>query len=347
MSSQVFRILDANLNRSREALRVIEEYLRFVRDDARSTRRIKELRHRIKQIADALGPDKLLTARASQTDVGKDISSPSRQVKTDAKAIVTASCKRLQEALRNVEEYSNVVSGTASQVASELRFDAYQLEKDLLIINGPREAFEAVKLYVLIGSDLCALERIVPLSAELLDAGVDCLQLREKILPDRDTFELARELSDLCLSKRKVFIVNDRPDIAKAVGAGVHLGQDDLPIDAARGILPDGSIGLSTHNPPQLAEAIRQDPTYIAIGPAFATLTKPGEPPAGIDFVRDAVRKLDEAGIPHVAIGGISLQNVQQLLAAGVRRIAVASAILKADDPPAVVHKFAKMLNES
>ena len=340
----VYRILDANLNRAREALRVLEEYVRFVKDDAILSARTKALRHRMKEIADALGPEKLLSARASETDVGRDIPSPSRETRTDPRAVAVASCKRLQEALRNLEEYSTGVDQAASDLAGQIRFDAYQLEKELFLTTGGG-AFQSVRLYLLIGSDLCPAEKIVSLSARLLDAGVDCVQLREKHLTDRQIFALAGELSELCRSKGKLFIVNDRADVAKAVAAnGVHVGQDDLPVEAARMILPDGIVGLSTHTLDQVSRAIDQRPTYVAVGPAYETETKPHEPAAGLDFVRHAVTMLDEAGVLHVAIGGIRLDNIEQVLAAGARRVAVASAILQAEDPAAAAGRFAELL---
>lgn len=347
MSNEIYRILDANVNRSREAFRVIEEYLRFVRDDPALSGRTKRLRHRLKEIADTAGQENLLAARASQTDVGKDIASPAQAGKDRAEAIVTASCKRLQEALRNLEEYGNIINNRIALLAGKLRFDAYQLEKDLMLATNPRRAFQPVSLYVLIGSDLCPANRIVSLTAELLQAGVDCIQLREKRLTDRQKLKLAAELADLCRSQGqdKVFIVNDRPDIANAARAhGVHLGQHDLPIETARSILPHAVIGLSTHTLDQVRRAIDQDPTYIAIGPAFQTTTKPHEPVAGIQFISDAAKLIDQAGIPAVAIGGINQSNIDQILKLGIKRIAVASAILNADDPAASVQTLKQQL---
>jgi thiamine-phosphate pyrophosphorylase len=347
VSRAIYRILDANLNRSREALRVIEEYCRFVKDDVMLSRQTKHFRHRLKEIVDAVGQENLLAARSSETDIGKEIDNPSQQAKADPQAVVTASCKRLQEALRNIEEYGNAVDAKISDLAGKLRFEAYQLEKDLRPALHPRQAMAEVRMYLLIGSDLCPPERIVRLSSELLEAGVDCLQLREKRLSDRQAFDLARELSEVCRSRSKLFIVNDRPDIAKVAGAhGVHLGQDDLPIDSARLIFPDAIYGISTHNLDQTRAAIQRDPTYIAVGPAFTTATKAHEPPAGLEFVAEAAHLSEEAGIPAVAIGGITLDTIDQVLRLGVHRVAVASAILASNDPAEAVRQFAERLQQ-
>jgi thiamine-phosphate pyrophosphorylase len=345
MAIATYRILDANLNRAREGLRVIEEYLRFVREDRRGSWRVKQWRHGLREIAEKLGQETLLSARAAVSDVGKDLTSPSNASKSDPLAITAAGFKRLQEALRVIEEYSAAIDASVNQLAGRMRFEVYQFEKELLLAS-PRTRFEEVRLYLLIGTDFCPAEKMVDLSAKLLDAGVDCLQLREKTLPDGKRLKLAGELAELCRAKNKIFIVNDRPDIAMAVGAdGVHVGQDDLPVKTVRQILcPDRIIGVSTHNMDQLRDAIELDPAYIAIGPAFDTTTKPHEPTVGLGYISPAVKALEEAGIPEVAIGGITLENLPTLQSAGVKRIALCSAILAADDPVEKTRRFADCL---
>lgn len=348
MRTTEYRILDANLNRAREGLRVTEEFLRFIRQDPRGTWILKRWRHQLRQMADNLGPEKLLSARAADTDVGKDLGSPSQSAKQDPAAITAAGLKRLQEALRVIEEYSATLEPTVSESAGKMRFECYQFEKELFL-GSPRDKFLPVGLYLLIGSDYCPVDKMPDLARQLLMAGVDCLQLREKHLGDKEFFHLAEKLAKVCRDQNKLFIVNDRPDIALAVGAdGVHLGQDDLPIDTARGILnSDQIIGVSTHNLSQLQTAIETNPAYIAIGPAFDTTTKPHEPTAGLDYIAQAVAQLREAGLPEVAIGGITLENLPRLIALGVRRIAACGAILAAENPIQSAGNFATLLKEA
>ncbi len=345
MSTSYYRIIDANINRACEGLRVIEDYIRFVLSDKRYSELAKQYRHKLRQIGVSLNPDNLLAGRAADADVGRDIPSPSDVSKTDSQAIVTASFKRVQEALRVIEEYCRLIEPQISKQVGNLRFEIYQLERDLLKIL-PRNKFENVKLYLLIGSDVWPAEKIEEQAKMLFDAGVDCLQLREKKLPDREIFTLAERLAKIAHQREKIFIVNDRADIALACGAdGVHLGQDDLPkLIAEKIINPNQIIGLSTHNIEQVEDAISLEPTYIAIGPAFKTATKPTEPVAGLEFIESAIAKLNAANIPEVAIGGINLDNIEKLLSIGVRRIAICSAILSSENPAEQTKKFQRLL---
>lgn len=342
----VYRILDANLNRAREGLRVIEEYLRFIREDRRSSWQVKQWRHVLREIVERLGAERLLSARDAGSDVGKDLPSPSNAVKITPHAITEAGFKRLQEALRVIEEYSAVVEPLVNHLAGKMRFEIYQFEQELFGIN-PRTRFAQARLYLLIGTDFCLGEKMVDQASRLLDAGVDCLQLREKTLPDNNYLQLADRLANLCHKKDKLFIVNDRPDIALAVGAdGVHVGQDDLPVEVVRQLVgSDSIIGLSTHSMEQLKSAIEVNPTYIAVGPAFDTTTKPHEKTAGLGYIASALSVLKEQGIPGVTIGGITLENLPELIAVGVDRIAVCSAILAADDPVERTGAFAELLS--
>jgi thiamine-phosphate pyrophosphorylase len=347
VSDAAARIVDANLNRCREALRVIEEYARFVRDDRFAASRIKAARHTLTAIIDAVGGDRLLAARAADTDVGRDLPSPSQARKTEPRAVAAAAFKRLQEALRSIEEYGASIDARVAALAGPLRFDAYQLERTMMLDADPPARFARARVYLLIGSDLCPVNDIPTRAAELLDAGVDALQLREKHLDDGARVKLAERLCDLCRQRDKLFIVNDRPDIARLVAAhGVHVGQGDLPVRAVRQIAGDAMVGLSTHTLDQVRDAITTQATYIAVGPAFATATKPHEPTAGLEFIRQALNQLKRADRPGVVIGGITLANLSEVRQAGASCIALASAILHAAHPAQTAAEFARRMAE-
>jgi thiamine-phosphate pyrophosphorylase len=145
---------------------------------------------------------------------------------------------------------------------------------------------------------------------------------------------LARRLRDVTQNAGALMIVNDRADVAAIVGAdGVHLGQDDLPVAAARRLLRAGAvIGKSTHNIAQARSAVEEGADYIGVGPMFPTQTKQAGPVAGVKYLRQVV---SEISLPHVAIGGITAGNVGQLVSAGARRVAVCSAVIAAEDPAA------------
>jgi thiamine-phosphate pyrophosphorylase len=178
---------------------------------------------------------------------------------------------------------------------------------------------------------------------ELADAGVDMIQLREKEMEAGDVMRAAEPIATACREARVPFIVNDRPDVAHALGAdGVHVGQNDLPVGVARSIVGrDAIVGLSTHRREEVDSAAATEADYIAVGPVFETPTKPGRPAAGIELIRYAAPRVER---PWFAIGGIDEGNLHEVLEAGARRIVVVRAITEATDPPAAAARLKKML---
>ena len=166
-----------------------------------------------------------------------------------------------------------------------------------------------------------------------LGGGVDIVQLRMKDASDAEVLDAAAELAPICAEHGALFILNDRPDLVEPTGAdGVHLGQDDEPVAAARDMVgPDRLIGLSTHSPAQIDAAADAD--YIGVGPVHATPTKPGRPAVGLELVRYAA---SHAPVPFFAIGGLGPDTVAPVCAAGARRIAVVRALTEAADPALV-----------
>lgn len=197
---------------------------------------------------------------------------------------------------------------------------------------------EIPKLYAIADracfADAAALYRFIE---ELLAAGVTLLQYRNKQGSGREMLREAREIRQLAGSRAKL-IMNDRPDMALAADFdGVHVGQDDLSPAAVRAILgPDRWLGVSTHNPEQLAWADKTDANYLAIGPVFATGSKQNpDPVIGLDGVRRA-RQFTRK--PLVAIGGITCQRAPEVIAAGADSVAVISALVR--DPRRAAAEF-------
>jgi thiamine-phosphate pyrophosphorylase len=176
-----------------------------------------------------------------------------------------------------------------------------------------------------------------------LDGGVDVLQLRCKELEALPYLRLAERIARLARDAGVLFIVNDRADVALAVGAdGVHLGQQDLPVEWARRIVPGRIVGRSSHEPADAERAIAEAASYFAVGPVWETPTKPGRRAAGLSYVREVAARA--IGIPWFAIGGITLDNVNEVLEAGAARIAVVRAVLDARDPAAAARGFIEAL---
>jgi thiamine-phosphate pyrophosphorylase len=340
MDRAVYRIIDANFNRAREALRVIEDFCRFSLNSALLTSYAKQLRHELSAAVGKLEAVQLIAARDTLGDVGAGKTVDNQLQRSNLKDCFTAGCKRLTESLRTLAEMTQTLNPSVAQTIENLRFSAYTLEKDIILFSDTAEKFKSVRLYIIISSILPA--DVFSLTARCLAGGADCIQLRAKVIDDDKLFALAREFVKICKDAGVLAIINDRVDIAVAAGAdGVHLGQNDLPVEQARKLqLAPLIIGKSTHSIRQLRAACEELVTYVSLGPVFATSTKPSTAPVGLDYVKQAMEILGGTGIGHVAIGGITLDNVEDVLRAGARAIAVCSAVTEAADPTAACRAF-------
>lgn len=202
---------------------------------------------------------------------------------------------------------------------------------------------ESALLYLVSGAHIAAgpLARLVP---ELAHAGVDLIQLREKKI---ETGELLRAAAPIALACREAgvpFIVNDRPDLAVTLGAdGVHVGQEDMQVEAARAIVGERIVGLSTHARDQIERAESSSADYIAVGPVYETPTKPGRKSVGLEALRFAATTSSK---PWFAIGGIDRSNLEDVIAAGATRIVVVRAITEAKDPVAAAAELKARLTD-
>ena len=325
------RILDASANRAREGLRVVEDYARFALDDPGLTRRIKEVRHRLAEAIKGLDPDMLVGSRDTRGDVGTHIMTASEQARENPRAVLLANFKRTGEALRSLEEYGKLVDVWVSGRFEVLRYDVYTIEKLMLTALAARRGLDGVNLMVLVGG-LPTLGDLTWVVGEALAGGAGAIQLREKGLPDRELLMRAREVRIITAQAKALFIMNDRPDLARLAGAdAVHLGQDDVTVrDARRVVGPTTLIGQSTHDPSQLDKAVLDGAGYLGVGPVFTSQTKAFDDLAGLGYVGQAA---EATNLPWFAIGGITEANLEQVLSAGARRVAVSSAILRAEFP--------------
>lgn len=200
-----------------------------------------------------------------------------------------------------------------------------------------RRRLVGVRLY-LVTDAAASHRRTLEVVEAATDGGADAVQLRRKGDDSLEQLRLAERCRERCVGAGVLFIVDDRLDIAMAVDAdGVHLGQGDLPIDAARRLWPGRIVGRSTHGPVQAQQAIAEGADYLGVGPVWATPTKPGRPAAGLEYVRWAVTNVP---IPWVAIGGIDEATVDEVAAAGAPAVAVVRALGDAADPAAVARRL-------
>ena len=311
-------------------------------NDGRISGAIKQARHELREIIEELGGAELLKGRNTPGDVGTKISTDKEMDRTDAVAVVAAACKRVVESLRTMEEFAKTSETQAAKRVERLRYKCYEWEVQLMSRGENKKKLNEIRLYVLISSGLCRKDPL-EVAKDVLAGGADIIQLREKKMDSGEYATLATKMAQLCRAEGKLFIVNDRPDIAVAAGAdGVHLGQEDMTVAQARKVLSSEMIvGISTHNIEQAKQAVKDGADYIGVGPVFATGTKPTAEPVGLEYVRQTAKEID---LPRTVIGGITLENVGQVVEAGARCVAVCSAIISADEPGDVSGEFVNKL---
>ena len=334
----MLRLLDANLDRAREGLRVAEDWARFVLNRRDLVEATKDLRQQL----GACHLQQYRQARHTATDSAAGLAHPAQQQRPSA-SVVAANCARAQEALRVLEEFGRSIDPQLSGVAEHCRYRLYDLETRLLADQSRRQRLAAARLY-LITSPVPDLLAVVD---QALSAGVSLLQHRSKLSDDLPRYREALALRELCAAHGALFIVNDRVDLALAVEAdGVHLGQGDLPPQQARRLIgPDRLLGRSTHALSQLHQAEADGCDYVGVGPLHATPTKPGREPVGLDYLRQAAA---EANVPFFAIGGVDASTLPAVLQAGgcLCRVAVVRAVMEANDPAAATSELLEHLRD-
>ena len=325
------RILDVNANRVRESLRILDDYARFVLNDPFLTREVKTLRHDFNGVMNHLSSRLLLESRETLHDVGTLIGTESEYRRESPSQIARVNLKRLQESLRSIEEYGKILDEDFAGQIEQLRYRTYTLERGMLTGADSRERLEKAQLYLLVSAGQCegSLEWTIE---EAVAGGVDLVQLREKSISDRELLDRAKRVRKVTRDLGVLFIMNDRPDLARLSDAdGVHLGQDDLSLYEARKILgPERLIGVSTHDLNQVRKAVSEGANYLGVGPTFPSSTKSFETFPGVEFVRQS---REETNLPTFVIGGVHAGTIDEVIQAGARRVAVSAAITGAKEP--------------
>lgn len=323
------RMLDANFNRACEGLRVCEDWARFSKNNSQLSKECKQLRHEIRSIADK---SNCLFSRNSDSDVGL---STSQSLKCDNRLstieLLKAGCKRTQEALRTIEETLKLTNMyDLSKQAELLRFKSYSIEKKLLSISSSRASWlKSCGIYGITAEKFSLGRTNLEVAELMLKSGIKVIQYREKHKKAGEKYKECTMLKKLTSDYDAKFIVNDDIDIAIACDAdGVHIGQDDLPIEQVRKLVGDKVIGLSTHSKEQAQDAIARGADYIGVGPIFETQTKDDVCAAvGLSYLEYVSQNLD---IPFVAIGGIKEHNISQVTEKGAGCICLVTEIVGA-----------------
>lgn len=322
------RLLDANINRVSEGIRVVEDVARFVYNQKEFSKELREKRHYLRKLFIQKDND-FLNSRDTKKDVGIEITKDSLlDKKSNIKHVVLGNFKRIQEGLRSIEEISKISCDySISKEIESLRYSFYNLEKEFM---GSLKPEIPLGLYGITAENFSKGRSNYEIVTEMIKSGIKIIQYREKFKSLREKLEEAKILCELCKKNNVLFIVNDHVDIALMVDAdGVHVGQEDMPVSEIRKILGANKIiGLSTHSVEDADKAVLQDVDYIGVGPIFPTTTK-DRTAVGIEYMEYVEKNIN---LPYIAIGGIKEANLLQVVEKGARRIALVSEIVGADD---------------
>ncbi len=341
----MLRLVDANLNRCREGLRVLEDIARFMLNDTALSQKFRIIRHKL---IEADSSRNLLTSRDAPGDVGAD--KPSARPRGNLSDLVTANSRRVQESLRVLEEFAqipDVMSNINSDWFKSARFTLYTLEKELTHRLLRRDKISKLTgLYVVVDPEFTCGRSEIEIARQAIRGGARIIQLRDKKREHGELLPIARQLRQLCTQEGILFIVNDYLDLALAVNAdGLHVGQSDLPLPVARRLLPqDKLLGGSTHSVEQAIKAQAEGADYIGIGAIYSTASKDVITLVGPDMIRQVREKVS---IPVVAIGGIKTENIAEVMAARPQMVAVITAVVAAENVEAAARELVTRMNAS
>ena len=335
ISGQTLRIIDANLNRIGEGLRLLEDIARLLLNDAALTQQLKTMRHELVK-GDWSFNKQLLQARNSEADIGINIEAPEQEKQRELLLMVVANSRRVQESLRTVEELAKIPDITPKlnpEKFKQARFNLYSIERNLLSKLLRQDKIKHIPgLYAIIDAQALKGRSHIEVASQIIHGGARTIQLRDKLLSKKELLPIAKQLKELCAEHNVLFIVNDYLDIALAADAdGLHLGQNDLPTKVARKLLPiDKILGCSTTTVDQAITAESDGADYIAVGSIYPTTSKETAKVIGLEGLRQIRQAVT---LPLVAIGGITKDNAAEVIAAGASSVAVISAILQARSP--------------
>jgi len=341
-----FRIIDANLNRIGEGLRLLEELARMILNDVNLTQQLKTMRHQILE-TDQRFNQRLLQARDSEGDVGINLEAPPKKER-ELTSILVANSRRVQESLRTIEELAKIPQTKLdTEKFKKARFDLYTIERNLLSRLLRQDKIPRLSgLYVIVDTQALLKRRHIDVARAAIAGGARVIQLRDKTSTKKELLPVAEQLKELCAEHDVLFIINDHLDLLLAVDAdGLHLGQDDLPIKTTRRLLPvDKILGISTRTVDGAVAAQAEGADYIAVGAMYPTPSKQAAQVVGVERLKQ-VRKT--VTLPLVAIGGINKENAAAVMAAGADSIAVIRAVVQAEAPEKAAREIVNIIEAS
>jgi thiamine-phosphate pyrophosphorylase len=331
-SKQTLRIIDANLNRIGEGLRLLEDLARLLLNDAGLTQQLKTTRHELIR-GDWSFHQQLLQTRDSEGDVGINIEALGEEKERELPIMVMANARRVQESLRVMEELAKIPDTKLDpEKYKQARFNLYTIEQNLLSKLLRQDKVKRIsRLYVIIDTQSLKGRSHIEVAAQVIRGGAKTIQLRDKLHSKKELLPVAQQLKNLCVEHNTLFIINDYLDLVLAADAdGLHLGQNDLPVKVARKLLPMGKIlGCSTTTVDQATIAQSEGADYIAVGSIYPTSSKESAKVVGLERLRQIRQAVT---LPLVAIGGITKDNVSEVITTGADSVAVIRAVLEAEN---------------
>jgi thiamine-phosphate pyrophosphorylase len=340
------RIIDANLNRIGEGLRVLEEFARLSLNDATLTQQLKNMRHKMVNI-DAELQLQLLRARDAEGDVGSNMAADGEDKSRDVPEAIIANARRVQESMRVMEEIAKA-PGLAldSDGYREARFALYSVEKELLSRMLRKDKTKRLAgLYVIIDTVWLKGRNHIEVTLQAIRGGARIIQLRCKEQSIGEFLSIAGDLKKLCAGNDVLFIVNDSLEVALAIDAdGLHIGQEDLPVATARRLLPiDKILGCSLRTVDEARVARTDGADYLGVGAIYPTSTKEVAEVIGLAKLAEIRQAVD---LPIVAIGGINKSNLKAVMKAGANAAAVISAVMEAADIEKATRQLVNIIEE-
>jgi thiamine-phosphate pyrophosphorylase len=332
MKNSQLRIIDANIDRLSEGLRVLEEIARMMLNDDFLTQKLKDIRHQITKITPELRM-KLLSSRDASADIGSSMGVTVEERSQDVQGIIAANSKRVQESLRVLEEMAKIPElNLDSELYRGIRFELYAIEKVLVARILRKGKIERLKgIYAIIDTEWLKGRKPGDIASKMIKGGADVIQIRCKDRNSKEFLAIAIEVKEICEEKDVLFIINDSLEVALACTAdGLHVGQKDLPVVALRKLMPiDMVLGCSVRTVNEAIDAQKDGADYLGVGSIFTTATKKTTQVVGTKRIKEIKKVVD---IPIVAIGGINKENLNKVMKAGADAAAVISAIMGVED---------------
>ncbi|MFN7182008.1 MAG: thiamine phosphate synthase [Planctomycetota bacterium] len=340
ITTEKARIIDANFNRAKEALRVLEDISRFSLLNKKFSHQLRNLRHEIDKLIDCKESYlTIINSRESVLDPGKSFFT--QQPVQHLYDIAVSNIQRLQEGLRSLEEIYKTISVKKSNLCMKIRFATYEFAK-IFLSSLSKEKIPDKLLYIIGGIKDWFSKSIYK---KIIRKELFLVQFREGNKSDKDIYKYLKIFTDYAHSRGVKVIVNNRCDLCVGVSTdGVHIGSNDIPVQIARQIIGFSKyVGYTTHKIEEIEKIQSNDLVdYISFGTIFKSCTKPDRPFYGEKILKDLEKVKREKAL--ILIGGITLNNIELLLKNGFLKLAVSYAIFHSSDPSKEIDKFLNIM---